>query len=92
LADDAAADDVSAQAAAVDEWMQERLSHQFDEVLAGLARTRAPAEDLADPETAADQLVEADATGGHVSPCPAGGQLDAVIARQRLDRLGLDQR
>jgi hypothetical protein len=91
-ADPPAADDVGAQPAAVDERAQQRLARQLGQVLAGLAEARALAEGLADPEAAADEVVEADAPRRHVAPCLAGRKRDPVIARQVLDYLGLDQR
>src|SRR5207247_8832763 len=52
----------------------------------------AAGEDLANPELFANQLVEADSTGGDVAPRFARLQLDAVVASQVFDVLRLDQR
>src|SRR5919201_1747033 len=91
-ADPAAADDVGAQPAAVDERAQQRLAGCLGQVLARLTEARALAEDFADPEAAADELVEADAPRREVAPRLAGRELDSVLARQVLDHFGLDQR
>ena len=43
-------------------------------------------------EAAPDQVVEADPARDHVAARLAGLELDPVLGRERLDRLGLDQR
>ena len=48
--------------------------------------------DLADGEAPADEVVQRDAAGDDVAPASPRRELDARLAREPLDRLGLDQR
>lgn len=58
---------------------------------AGVAEPLPDALDHAHCEPPPDQLVEVDAERHDVAPRLAGAELDAGLARERLDRLGLDQ-
>jgi hypothetical protein len=89
--DAAGTDDVRTQAGAVDHPAQHTRLRERLQVVAGLAELDAHALGLADRETPTDERVEVDAAGGDVAARLARCELDTVLTRQPLDRLGLDQ-
>src|SRR3990172_4302407 len=91
-ADDAAADDVGAEAAAVDQPLLHLLVGQARQVVAGLVQAHPAQADLADAELAAHQVVQRDAASDDVAAGLPRLDLHLVVALQRLDRLQLDER
>src|SRR3990170_9001869 len=91
-ADDAAADDVGAEAAAVDQPLLHLLVGQAGQVVAGLVEAQAAQDDLAGAELAAHQVVQRHAAGDDVAAGLPRLDLQLVVPLQRLDRLKLDQR
>src|SRR3990170_4975108 len=91
-ADDAAADDVGAEAAAVDQPLLHLLVCQAGQVVAGLVEAEAAQHHLAGAELAADQVVQRDALRHDVATGLPRLDLRLVVALQRLDRLKLDER
>ena len=76
--------------------MRKPLQHpglgELLQVGARLAQAVAAALGLAHHEAPADQVVEGEAARHDVAAGLPRPQFDAVLARERLDRLGLDQR
>ena len=71
--------------------LQDRLADLLLEVGARLTQPEPLDSDGADPERAADQVVESDAPRRQVSPGLARGKLDPGLGGQPLDLLGLDE-
>src|SRR5919204_4281653 len=90
--DRAAAQDVRPQAAAMYETAQGARRREALEVVARLAQLDAHALDVADHEALAHQRVEPDAARVDLTAALARSELDALLGRQRLECLGLDQR
>src|SRR5215470_5303146 len=88
--DESVVEDLGPQAAPVDQCAHRAGLGQAFEVLAGLAEPRAPEPHLADPEFAADQVVERHPRRRDVAAGLSRRELDAEGA-QSLERLGLDQ-
>lgn len=65
---------------------------QSGQALAWLTSLFALALDLANPEAASDELRQVGATYKHLPPGLTRPQVEPVFIRQRVDRLGLDQR
>jgi hypothetical protein len=79
------------ESAAVDERTEQSLTSELLKVAARFAELRCAAEDVADPERAPEQVVEANATRGEVAAQFARCDLDAG-AMHLVDDLALDQR
>src|SRR5919198_5034493 len=91
-ADPSAAEHVCAQAAAVDQTSLHILADEPGEIAAGLAGAHAAEGDPADPELAADEVVERDAAGNDVAARLSRRDCDAVLRVQRAERFELDER
>src|SRR3990172_7107714 len=90
--DDAAADDVGAQAAAVHQPLLHLLVGQARQVVARLVKAHPAQPDLADAELAAHQVVQRHAACDDVPPRLPRLDLHVVVPLQRLYRLQLDER
>src|SRR5699024_2956037 len=87
----ATAEDPAVQSGSVDQRFEHRLVDHLLEILARNIETPAVQHGLTDPETSPDEMVQRNVAGNEVTSGLRGRQIDPVIARQRLQRLGLDQ-
>src|SRR5262249_49611350 len=91
-AQDAAAEDLGAQPAAVQQPLLDAGSSELLQVVARRAQPRAARHRVADGDLPAEEVVEGHAARHEVAPGLGGLQRDAVLAGQRLQGLALDER
>ena len=91
-ADHAAGDDVGAQAATVNQASSRSLPRQGLKMSAGLAEPHSAQRDLADRERAPDEMIERDPSRDDVPATVSRTESDVVLALERFERLGLDER
>jgi hypothetical protein len=91
-ADFARGEDLGAKAAAVGEAAEEAGLGEGFEVAAGVAEFDSATADGADSEFAADQGIKCDASGQEVTARLGGGEDDAVIAFERGEGFGFNER
>src|SRR5262245_12112443 len=89
---DAAADDLGPQPAAVQQPLLDAAQGGPFEVVARLAQPDAAEDGGADGEGAADEVVERHGPGEEVPPRPGRLQGEAALAGQGFERLALDER
>ncbi len=91
--EETAANDLGAQAAAVDKRFAHPLPREFLEVAAGFAEFDAAQDHLpADVELAAHEVIEGDAAREDVAPRFSGIEGEVAVAPHGFNRLGFDER